>query len=216
MACGILVPRPGIEPTPPALEVQGLICWTTREVPEATVSENVYSSCKVINLISNYNSWENALFCKSKCPLPLYVFLIFSSTEFINIGCLMEKKTIWRKSCIYLQYVTCWFDTHIYSVQFSRSVVSDSLWPHESQHTRPPCPSPTPGIHSDSRPWSQWCHPAVSSSIVPFSSCPQSLPTSESFPMSQLFKWGDQSTGVSALALFLPKKSQGWSPSEYV
>ena len=101
------------------------------------------------------------------------------------------------------------------SVQFSRSVVSDSLRPHESQHARPPCPSPTPGVHSDPRPSSQWCHPAISSSVVPFSSCPQSLPASEAFPMSQLFTWGGQSTGVSPLASFLPKKSQGWSPSEW-
>ena len=92
------------------------------------------------------------------------------------------------------------------SVQFSRSVVSDSLRPHESQHARPPCPSPTPGVHSDSCPLSQWCHPATSSSVVPFSSCPQSLPASESFPMSQLFARGGQSTAVSALASFLPKK----------
>ena len=99
------------------------------------------------------------------------------------------------------------------SVQFSCSVVSDSLRPHELQHARPPCPSPTPGVHSDSRPSSQRCHPAISSSVVPFSSCPQSLPASESFPMSQLFAWGGQSNGVSALASFLPKKSQGWSPS---
>ena len=101
------------------------------------------------------------------------------------------------------------------SVQFSRSVVSDSLQPHESQHTRPPCPSPTPGVHWDSRPSSQWCHPAISSSVVPFSSCPQSLPASEFFPMSKLFAWCSQSTAVSALASFLPKKSQGWSPSEW-
>ena len=101
------------------------------------------------------------------------------------------------------------------SVQFSRSVVSDSLWPHESQHSRPPCPSPAPGVHSDSRPSSQWCHLAITSSDVPFSSCPQSLPASESFPMSQLFAWGGQSTGVSASASFHPKKSQGWSPSEW-
>ena len=78
----------------------------------------------------------------------------------------------------------------ISSVQFSRSVVSDSLRPHESQHTRPLCPSPTPRVHSDSRPSSQWYHPAISSSVFPFSSCPQSLPASESFPMSQLFAWG--------------------------
>ena len=101
------------------------------------------------------------------------------------------------------------------SVQFSLSVVSDSLQPHESQHTKPPCPSPIPGVHSYSRPSSQWCHPAISSSVVPFSSCPQSLPASESFSMCQLFAWGGQSTGVSALASFLPKKSQGWSHSEW-
>ena len=105
--------------------------------------------------------------------------------------------------------------THFSSVQFSRSVVSDSLRPYESQHTRPPCPSSTPGVHSDSRPPSPWCHPAISSSVVPFSSCPQSLPALESFPMSQPFAWGGQSTGVLALASFLPKKSQGWSPSEW-
>ena len=96
----------------------------------------------------------------------------------------------------------------ISSVQFSHSVVSDSLRPHESQHTRPPCPSPTPGVHPNSCPSSQWCHPAISSWVVPFSSCPQSLPASESFPMSQLFTWGGQSTGVSALASFLPKNTQ--------
>ena len=76
------------------------------------------------------------------------------------------------------------------SVQFSRSVVSDSLQPHELQHARPPCPSSTPGVHSDSRPSSKWCHPAISSSVVPFSSCSQSLPSSESFAMTQLFAWG--------------------------
>ena len=94
------------------------------------------------------------------------------------------------------------------SVQFSHSVVSDSLQPHELQHARPPYLSPTPGVHPDSRPSSQWCHPAISSSVVPFSSCLQSLPASESFPMSQLFAWRGQSTGVSALA-------SGWSPSAW-
>ena len=100
-------------------------------------------------------------------------------------------------------------------VQFSCSVVSDSLQPHESQHARSPCPSPSPGVHADSRPSSPWCHPAISSSVVPFSSCSQSLPALESFPMSQLFALGGQNTGVSTLASFLPKKSQGWSPSEW-
>ena len=102
-----------------------------------------------------------------------------------------------------------------HSIQFSRSVMSDSLRPHESQHARPPCPSSISGVHSDSHPSSQWCHPAISSSVIPFFSCPQSLPASESFPVSQLFPWGGQSTEVSALASFPPKKSQGWSPLEW-
>ena len=93
--------------------------------------------------------------------------------------------------------------------------MSNSLWPHESQHARPPCPSPTPRVHSDSCPSSQWCHPAISSSVVPFSSCPQSLPASESFPMSQLFAWGGQSTGVSASASFLPMML-GFLPSKEI
>ena len=98
------------------------------------------------------------------------------------------------------------------SVQFSGSVVSYSLWPHESQHARPPCPSPTSGIYPNSCPSSQWCHPAISSSVVPFSSCPQSLLASGSFPMSQLFTRGGQSIGVSALTSVLPMNTQYWSP----
>ena len=106
------------------------------------------------------------------------------------------------------------FSVHI--VHFSRSVMSNSLRPHELQHTRRPCPSQTPAVHSDSRPSSQWCHPPLSSSVIPFSSCLQSLPASQSFPMGQRFAWGGESTGVSALASFLLKKSQGWSPSEWL
>ena len=132
-----------------------------------------------------------------KCSLLLHsltiIFLLMSiDTTTITVSCFSYRKNLWSSS-----------------VQFSRSVVFDSLRPHESQHARPPCPSPTPGVHSDSCPSSPWCHPAISSSIVPFSSCPPSLPASGSFPMSQLFTWGGQSTGVSALASFLPKKSQG-------
>ena len=102
------------------------------------------------------------------------------------------------------------------SVQFSRSVVSDSLQPHESQHARPPCPSPTPGVHQNLCPSSCWCHPAISSSVVPFSSCLQSLPALGSFPMSQLFAWGGQSIRVSASASVLPVNIQdryplGWT-----
>ena len=98
------------------------------------------------------------------------------------------------------------------SVQFSRSVVSNSLRPHESQQTRPPCPSPTPGVYPNSCPLSQWCHPAISSSVIPSSSCPQSLPASWSFQMSQLFAWGGQSIGVPASASVLPMNTQDWSP----
>ena len=98
------------------------------------------------------------------------------------------------------------------SVQFSCSVVSDSLWPHEPQHARPPCPSPTPRVHSNSRPSSRWCHPNISSSDVPFSSCPQSFPGSGSFQMSQLFTSGAQSMGVSASTSVLPVNTQDWSP----
>ena len=100
----------------------------------------------------------------------------------------------------------------IWFVQFSRSVVSDSLQPHVLQHTRPPCPSPTPRVHSNSGPSSRWCHPAISSSVVAFSSRLQSLPASESFPMSQLFTWGGQSLGVSASASVFPMNTQDWSP----
>ena len=96
--------------------------------------------------------------------------------------------------------------------QFTHSITSDSLWPHESQHARPPCPSPTPGVHSNSRPLSQWCHPTISSSVIPSSSCPQSLPASESFPMSKLFAWGGQSIGDSASTSVLPMNPQDWSP----
>ena len=97
------------------------------------------------------------------------------------------------------------------SFQFSCSVMSDSLWPHESQHARPPCPSPTPRVYSNSCPFSRWCHAAISSSVVPFSSCPQSLPASGSFPVSQLLAWSGQSIGVSVSASVLPMNTQDWS-----
>ena len=112
----------------------------------------------------------------------------------------------------WLSMHTCmltWLDHQIFSsVQSSHSVVSNSLQPHESQHTRPPCPSPTPVVYSNSCPSSRWCHPAISSSVVPFSSCPQFLPASGSFTISQLFAWGGQSIGVSASASVLPMNTQ--------
>ena len=118
---------------------------------------------------------------------------------------------MWIKICLFIYKI---LNKHL-SVQFSSSVMSNSLWPCELQHARPPCPSPTPGVHSKSCPSSWWCHPAISSSVIPFSSCPQCLPASESFPMSQLFTWGGQSTGVSASASFRPKNTQDWSPLEW-
>ena len=95
---------------------------------------------------------------------------------------------------------------------FSRSVMADSLQPHGLQHARVPCPSPSPGVYSNSCPLSQWCHPTISSSVIPFSSCPQSFPASRSFPISQHFASGGQSIGASASASVLPVNIQGWSP----
>ena len=136
--------------------------------------------------------------------------------------CAMMK--VWcQGSQLLLCYCQCvpsqWLVLHYFhiemflcSVQFSHSVVSDSLWPHESQQARPPCPSSTPGAYPNSCPSSWWCHPAISSSVIPFSSCPQSLPESGYFPMSKLFSWGGQSIGVSALQSVLPMNTQDWSP----
>ena len=122
-----------------------------------------------------------------------------------------------KKKSLFNCHFLCSFSLFqwVHSVQFSCSVMFDSLRPHKSQQTRPPCPSPAPRVHSDSCPSNQWCHPAISSSVIPFSSCLQSLPASESFPMSQLFPWGGQSTGLSASASFLPKNTQDWSPLEW-
>ena len=106
----------------------------------------------------------------------------------------------------------CFAYIYYSSVQFSHSVMSDSLLPHGPQHARPPYPSPTPGVHPNPCPLSQWCHPTISSSVIPFSSCPQSFPASGSFQMSQLFASGGQSIGVSASTSVLPVNTQEWSP----
>ena len=130
-------------------------------------------------------------------------------------NCEMYHISRGEKICMYRVKNNYKLDMLPTSVQFSRSVVSDSLRAHKPQHNRPPCPSPTPGVYPNPCPSSQRCHPTISSSVIPFSSCPQSFPASGSFQMSQLFISGGQSIGVSALASFLPKKSQGWSPSEW-
>ena len=177
------------------------------------------------------------LYCRALCCAhgAILVSLIFLSislkngsiyihwVEWIRIHLLNKVKTstidfhffINQLQNAYLSLSMCWLPSKVrmyVSVQFSRSVMSDSLRPHESQHSRPPCPSPTPGAYSNSRPLSWWCHPAISSSVVPFSSCPQFLPASGPFPMSQLFAWGGQSIGVSASTSLLPMNTQDLSP----
>ena len=129
-------------------------------------------------------------------PQPLRTSLPLSASmnvPVLNVF-LKWKHTIFVLLCLTFSLINVFFS---HSVQFSCLVVSDSLGPHELQYARPPCPSPTPGVHSNSCPSSRRCHPAISSSVIPFSSCPQSLPASESFPISQLFSWGGQSTGLS-------------------
>ena len=126
----------------------------------------------------------------------------------------IDNRNSWEKR-LFIEICWSWSLGSIQLVQFSRSVMSDSSQPHEVQRTRPPSPSPTLGVHSKSCPSSWWCNPAISSSVVPFSFCPQFLPASGSFPMSQLFAWGGQSTGVSASASVLPMNTQDWSPSEW-
>ena len=151
------------------------------------------------------------LLCPFYQPFPLWQSLVVSMS--LSLFCCFLDSIYVKLYDICLSVSD--FIYILASVQFSsfsRSVVSDSLRPHESQHARPPCPSPTPGVHWNSCPLSRWCHPAISSSLVPFSSCPQSLPASESFLMSQLFARGSQSIGVSASASVLPMNNQDWSP----
>ena len=142
---------------------------------------------------------------------------------------LFIKRSIWSDCHLYVflgNQILCLFCTKfgilllsymlsLYILYQFSSVTSNSLQPHEWQHTRPPCPSPTPAVHPNSSPSSWWWNPAISSSVIPFSSCPKSLSASESFPTSQLFTWGGQSIGVSALASFLPKNIQDRSPLEW-
>ena len=133
-----------------------------------------------------------------------------NNIRFIKINTEVRRSTFWEK--IILDRVLYWKYQVCGSVLFSCSVVSDSMWPHGLQHPRLPCPSPTPGVYSYSCPSSRWCHPAISSSVVPFSSCPQSFPASGSFQMSQLSASGGQSIGVSASTSVLPVNIQDWFP----
>ena len=192
--------------------VPSLLCFHSPYTYTETCRHLFYSNLLVIQSFFTYLTLKHHLPCRT-----------FGLVQIVlrEIWCIVKEPYVVLSKMSIETFDTCQNVLNIFpypkhplshfvqfsSVQFSHSVVSDSLRPHESQHARPPCPSPTPGVHSDSRPSSQWCHPAISSFVVPFSSCPQSLPALESFPMSQLFEWGGQSTGVSALASFLPKKS---------
>ena len=151
----------------------------------------------------------SAYACQSSFPTFAGIILPFRCNN------LFPSRLFSRPSTGRPQPLTAVLPVQLSSVQFSCSVVSDSLQPHESQHTRPPCPSPTPGVHPSSCRLSWWCHPAISCSVVPFSSCPQSLPASGSFPVSQLFAWGGQSIRVSASASVLQMNTQDWSPLEW-
>ena len=163
-----------------------------------------------------WNSLLSAYWCSCK-PLDV-IFICFNKQHkccflFCNLLSLYKWKSVTSFKGQSLEGgLPCIFQTIGNILQFSHSVVSDSLRPHEPRHVRPPCPSPTPGVHPNPWPSRRWCHPTISSSVVPFSSCPQSFPASGSFPMSQLFASGDQSIGVSASTSVLPSNTQDWSP----
>ena len=177
-------------------------------------------SVLVLFLTDRYHFWflcssgNSSVLCYPWCvSVSLCVHVCVCSFVYFYSFNVILKSHMGFVFCFFLLFCfVSLFQSPFSSVPFSHSVVSDSLWSHELQHARPPCPSPTPGVHSNSCLSSQWCHPAISSSVVPFSSCPQSLPASESFPMSQLVAWSAQSIGVSALASVLPMNTQEWSP----
>ena len=172
-----------------------------------------YTYIYVKVLVANY-VWLSVTSLAGACQAPLSVEFYARILDWVAIPCSRGSSWPRDQNCVSRiagRFFTVW--AIISSVQFSRSVVSDSLRPHESQHARPACPSQTPGVYSNSCPSSRWYHPAISSSVIPFSSCPQSLPASGSFPMSQLFPWGGKSIVVSASASVLPMNTQDWSPS---
>ena len=171
------------------------------------------------NALINKSLYINLKYCLSRFNCPDMLLLLFSSSVMSNS--LWPPWTAARQAS--LSFTVSWsllklmsplsrWCPHMRTAFSSVAQMCPTLRPHELQHSRPPCPSPTPRVHSNSCPLSRWCHPAISSSGVPFSSCPQSLPASESYPMSQLFAWGGQSIGVSALASVLPMNTQDWSP----
>ena len=163
-------------------------------IVDAITFISLFSSCL---LLAATNTVELLYFNLVSCHL-LNSFLILVIVSYISLDCLCKQtvKNLLKKS----------------ANQFSCSVVSDFLWPHGMQHTRPPFPSPTPGVYSNSCPLSRWCYPTISTSVIPFSSCLQSFPAYGSFPMSQLFASGGQNIGASASASILPMNIQDWFP----
>ena len=155
--------------------------------------------------------WANK---KKYCFIALLLYLLYS----VDLELICNISEVWQISKYHLFFTQTSVSRHLgcfhifSSVHFNRSVMSDSLRPHELPHATPPCPSPTPRVHPNPCPLSQWCHPTISSSVFPFSSCPQSIPVSGSFPMSKHFSGGGQSIGVSASASVLPMDTQDWSP----
>ena len=185
--------------------VCGCHCPVRSQICSLVVGVETFISFPELCLWSDWNIPTGRVVTEFSSSGVVHLWVYSSYVTFYPLGWLRNYTAIGRTLSPTLTMVS--------SVsQLSLSVISDSLRPHESQHARPPCPSTTPGVHSNSCPSGWWCHPAISSSVIPFSSCPQSLQASESFPMSQLFAWGGQSTGVSALASFLPENTQGWSP----
>ena len=137
---------------------------------------------------------------------------MFSQTRFSQVISVSLNSSLYYTQCSQCHLLGIQWESYTISVQFSRSVMSKFLWPHEPQLARPPCPSSTPRVHSNPCPSSWWCHPTISSSVVPFSSCSQSFPASGSFQTSQLFASGVQSIGVSASTSVLPMNTRDWSP----
>ena len=164
-----------------------------------------------------WKQWETVIFLGFKitadgdCSHEIKSCLFLGRKVMINLGSILKDRDITLPTKVSLLKAIV-FPVVMYGFQFSPSVMSDSLGPHEFQHARPPCLSPTPRVHANSYPSSWWCHPAILSFVIPFSSCPQSLPASGSFPMSQLFAWGGQSIGDSASASVLPMNTQDWFP----
>ena len=181
-----------------------ILCWPLLLLPSVFPSIRVFSN--ELALPIRWPKYWNFSFSIS--PSSEYSRLIYFRIDWFDLADQFGRLLLHILNLL-LFSLSSW---SLSSVQFSCSVVSDSLRPHEPQHARPPCPSPAPGVYPNPYPSSRWCHPTISSSVFPFSFCPQSFPSSGSFPMSQLFASSGQSIGVSASTSVLPMNTQDWSP----